>query len=572
MELSEPASHGGNNRGLEAGALPGVPFGRFGRMFDQQGDFLDDDCLMEIAKAMIRHDTPKPISESDEIDENPTIPAGYTYFGQFIDHDITLDPTPLNARSVDVEALEDFRSPALDLDNVYGRGPDDQPYMYAGSSGKFALGDAIALPPPGSFSAGAVFTKFDVLRLGVRTASGGAVQLRPAVLGDKRNDENRLVAQIQETLIAFHNKVIDTPSMIARATPQPDDPVFRFRAAVDIVRWHYQWLVVNDYLDKRILKPGVLARVLNPGGTPRLTNYLKTEAKYPYLPVEFSGAAFRLGHSMVRPSYALNEFVGSVVLAAGRVPTFSDADKKGGGVIDPRANLNGFGIEIPDAWGLDWRFFFDGIPDLPDAGSFKVPQPSYRLDANLAEPLEKLPEFFDAADSRQRHLAFRNLKRGVQNLRLASGEQVADALGVSPADRVPADRMWAAGSRFYDPGAAPLPDLEETTAARAAAAAFCRDKGAKLEGNTPLWYYILREAEYFGVERAAEAGAGRSCGGQHLGVVGSEIVAQTLIGLLWLDDNAYINRMPGFQPFPELLDGGQAADFTLGKLFKWVWA
>src|SRR5207248_5595211 len=65
-------------------------------------------------------------------DENLEIPAGYTYLGQFIDHDITFDPISTLQRQNDPDALFDFRTPRFDLDNLYGRGPDDQPYLYDG--------------------------------------------------------------------------------------------------------------------------------------------------------------------------------------------------------------------------------------------------------------------------------------------------------------------------------------------------------------------------------------------------------------------------------------------------------
>src|SRR6266700_1614667 len=129
----KPNIHGSNNRGLAAGAIPGVAFGRFGPMFEAApAPKLPPEGLQALANAMIKPDKGKPITEAEPVDENPTIPAGYTYFGQFIDHDITFDPTPLSAADIEPDALVDFRSPALDLDNLYGRGPDDQPYMYDG--------------------------------------------------------------------------------------------------------------------------------------------------------------------------------------------------------------------------------------------------------------------------------------------------------------------------------------------------------------------------------------------------------------------------------------------------------
>src|SRR5215210_2915795 len=124
-------THGLDTRGLEAGANPGLGYGRFGRMFNNlaSASKLPRAALAHIAEAMIKEDAGKPITEAEGADENPAIPAGYTYFGQFIDHDITFDPTPLTESEIDLNALEDFRTPALDLDSMYGSGRDGQPYL-----------------------------------------------------------------------------------------------------------------------------------------------------------------------------------------------------------------------------------------------------------------------------------------------------------------------------------------------------------------------------------------------------------------------------------------------------------
>lgn len=542
------ATHGGSNRGLEAGAMPDVAFGRFGRMFDlKPAARLPQEGLMAIARAMIKADVGKGITEAEPVDENPTIPAGYTYFGQFLDHDMTLDTTPLGSAEIDTSALVDFRSPALDLDCVYGRGPDDQPYMYDGL--KLRLGRAIG-------TAGATIgTKNDLFRLSESVPPANDGREGVPILGDKRNDENKIVSQIHGALIAFHNKVVQDNALLVAFGADLRSDASRFRAAAMLVRWHYQWVVVHDFLD-RVCEPGIKTEVLNPGGQPRLGHYRKQQAEYAYIPIEFSGAAFRFGHSMVRPSYALNFVVGT---GGERIPLFSrDADS--------RRNMNGFPGTLPDEWGVDWGYFLDGDLNPKVGPDFKVPQPSYRIDALLVDPLADLPEFLTTG-SPFTHLAFRNLQRG-QMLGLPSGQDVSRELGIVPLGD---DILWDAGSRLLantqlDGG--DKEDFEQVREARAAVkAAWVEGNGQFLQGSTPLWYYILREAEYYGVTKDPnEPGVG--LGGQHLGPVGSRIVAETLIGLLWYDRNSFLHNASGFKPMaPIALEPG---DFTLDKLIRYA--
>lgn len=516
--------HGLDNRGLEAGAIPGIGYGRFGRMFNFVARPIPDECLRDIADAMIVADEGAPIREAEPADENPTIPVGYTYFGQFIDHDISLDPTPLSTKGSDLAAMEDFRTPALDLDCLYGGGPDDQPYMYEEDGLRLRLGAPLT-------AAGAPHgANRDVLRLNTGTDK------QPAILGDKRNDENRIVSQVQALFIAFHNKAVQDDALISAIGGDIDNTTSRFRAAAMAVRWHYQWVVANDYLP-RICEPGMVAEVMGSGGPPRLENYDRPDMRYAYMPVEFAGAAYRFGHSMIRPGYALNADVGTT---DERIPIFS-RDRKS------TSNLNGFGVPQPANWGIDWRFFLDGLGRDGLDSEFKVPQPSYRIDANLVDPLADLPEFH-AIGSPFANLAYRNLARGANNLRLPSGEQVARALGIVP---MSPDVIWGAGSRLVGAGAI-SPEFQANLDKAKARRKVVRDKWASgdhhtLTGNTPLWYYILREAEYYGVGDGGSDPAG-VFGGHHLGPIGSRIVAETFIGLLWRDEMSYLRRWPAFKP------------------------
>ena len=543
------SSHAANLRGLAAGANPGQPFGRFGPMFDLPPcPALPEEGLAALAKAMVKQDEGAPITKREPVDENDRIPAGYTYFGQFVDHDITFDPTPLGAKQVDPDALVDFRSPALDLDSIYGRGPADQPYLYERDGLRLRVGVEVnqqALSP--------VNTRVDILRLPDGTA----------ILGDKRNDENKIVSQLHGAFIAFHNKVVMDDAILDAFGADRSTPEARFAAAATLTRWHYQYVVVNDFL-QRICEPGTVEEVLNRGGTPRLQHYLKQEAKYPYMPLEFSGAAYRFGHSMVRPSYSLNK---AVLTREGgkpeeeRIPTFSRDPKE-------RENLNGFPGTLPAFWGIDWSFFLDDVEGVP--GGVQVggtpavlPQPAYRIDALLVGPLQDLPEFFDKAvppgspGSIVGNLAFRNLKRG-QLLRLPSGQDVAKALGITP---MPDEVVWGAGSRLPPPQDE---DIRKALAETAETRRAVRQKWIDPR-YTPLWYYILREAEYYGATDPTRPAS--AMGGQHLGPVGSRIVAETIIGLLWLDPSSYLHSSRGFRPLAAITG---SKPLTLGRLVSFA--
>ena len=490
-----PPSHGARGtRGLDSAPSSDLPHGRFGRMFRNLPvfDLSDDPATLEseleaLAKSMVTEPEPDKPLDADDDDQNPEIPAGYTYLGQFIDHDITFDPVSSLQRQNDPNGLEDFRTPRLDLDSIYGRGPADQPYLYEpGDKAKLALGRAV----DGGSGQGA----FDLIRFG-----------ETALIGDPRNDENLIVSQLQSVFLRFHNAVVDRVRQDAGLDVSADV----LKEAQRLVRWHYQWIVVHAFLRARVVGPEIVDDILRPrtykvSGLPsgsqdpntdpigpldasvlrdRLLFYkFKNE---PFMPVEFSVAAYRFGHSMVRPSYFFNDFVRSQT-EPNRTPIFSDDP-------DPLANLNGFRT-LPDRWGFDWKYFFEtgAEPNLP--------QPSYKIDDELVSPLGILPG--DPPAPGFRSLARRNLRRGVA-LGLPSGQTVSRAMGIEP-----------------------LTDAELDLEGRGA---------PSFVGNAPLWYYVLRESNL-------------RCGGRRLGPVGGRIVAEVLLGLLAGDPLSYLRVEPNWQP------------------------
>src|SRR5437870_4811867 len=180
-------------RGLMSAKTSPLFQGRFGRMFRSlphakfgATDKENIDNLAELAKTMSADFDPPKDGKDDEESGIPTL---YTYLGQFIDHDITFDPASSLQKQNDPDALIDFRTPAFDLDNVYGRGPDDQPYMYDGD-GSFLLGDPIQGGDPGA-----------------KDLSRNNANPRRALIGDPRNDEHTIVSQLQGLFLRFHNRI-----------------------------------------------------------------------------------------------------------------------------------------------------------------------------------------------------------------------------------------------------------------------------------------------------------------------------------------------------------------------------
>lgn len=504
-------SHGGALRGLSETAQSSVEGGRFGRMFRSLSSAPHgEDALRELAQSMIQGEPEdQPITEAEPEDENPTIPSGFTYLGQFLDHDLTFDPISVLQAENDPNALHDFRTPRLDLDSLYGRGPDDQPYLYKKDTAHELLLGPDRRPP----SVAAPRPDLPRNPEGV------------ALIGDPRNDENIIVSQLQSLFLRFHNRVLSTvPNTIGDAA--------RFAEAQRLTRWHYQWVIVHDFLP-HIVGDETLATVLRPGGeAPKFRFY--TPRRDPYIPVEFSVAAYRFGHSMVRPSYSLSSDVLSGTDATKhRIPVFSDNP-------DPRANLNGF-RPIPDQWGIDWAFFFDNVTQPPAAhpenanpynptpeDPFVIPQHSYRIDTALVDPLATLPgPPVTAGPSGRptRSLAERNLQRG-RALGLPSGQAVAQRMGLEVMDDL---TLWGS------------PDPERAEQRQQVLTAF-----PEFKGNAPLWFYILREAE-----RTLRTGVNdpeAEFGGHHLGSVGGLIVTEVILGLLWHDHHSYLFQDPLWKP------------------------
>jgi|GEM_PF-5510470 len=379
-------NHGASpERGLDHVPLSSLDQGRYGRMFRHLPAFVaDDESLKALADSMgpfpppptiIEPPTPEPPTPEPlppeplppeplppeplppepprvpQPGENPDLPAGYTYLGQFIDHDITFDPVSLLGRQNDPDGLVDFRTPRFDLDSMYGSGAADSPFLYDQDDPvKLLVGrNTDPLQEPQDLP---------------RNQQGRAL------VADPRNDSHVIISQLTLVFIRFHNAVVDH----LRDLFFPDTELFA--EAQRLVRWHYQWLVVEDYL-RRLVGSEVLDQILVPdpatGGRRAKLRFFRWR-RHPFMPVEFSAAAFRFGHSQVRSTYQLTPDLDPIHIV---LPTLYP---------NPLDHLGGF-RPLPLHWKIDWTMFFDV--------ENSEPQLSRRIDSKMTGPLGVLPTVLD---------------------------------------------------------------------------------------------------------------------------------------------------------------------------------
>ena len=298
--------------------------------------------------------------------------AGWTFLGQFIAHDVTADRSALVDRA-DTEALKNVRRQKLNLEFLYGSGPSGEPYLYdVNDSAKLLIG----LNDAGQAE--------DLQR----NAQG------IAVIVDPRNDSHLLMAQMQVLFSKFHNRMVDW----LRAKGTAERAIFT--EARRLVVWHYQWIIVREFLPELI--GDALTDALLAGGS----RYYRPAAD-PFIPLEFADAAYRYGHGQLRESYRVKS-------GASAVPLFPD--------------LVGF-RPVPASRVVDWAGFFDLPGRLPA-------QRAKKIDGRLCSSIMHLPQAItgDVEVEAFHSLAARDLQRG-HAVGLPSGEAIARYIGATPLTR-----------------------------------------------------------------------------------------------------------------------------------------
>jgi hypothetical protein len=441
----------------------------FGRMFNNLPPFAPQNA--KVTEALIELGKPGGLMDADDnleagplelirdprlSDNNPDSSAhtaGVTFMGQFLDHDMTFDTTSRLGQPSNPRTSRNSRRPYFDLDSVYGDGPVGSPLLYETTD-----------------------------RAKLRVESNGPFEDLPrdangtAVIADPRNDENLVISGLQAAFLLFHNHVVD---LIRDEHPTwPSEDVFR--AARRLTTWHYQWMILHEFLPA-FTGAAVVNDVLAYG-----CRFYQPEEGRAFIPVEFQ-MAYRFGHSMVRPSYRAN-FTGN----------FGDAffamlfeEQSGSG--EPSDLRGGF---RSSRRFIGWQTFFRFRGFESDV------RPNKRLDTKLSTPLFDLPLGAIASGAPPTSLAARNLLRHL-TWKLPSGQAIAAAMGAP----VLTEAQLADLNAIYPP----------------------------FVTSTPLWFYVLREADILG-------------GGAHLGPVGGRIVAEVFIGLLQADPDSFLNQEQPFIP------------------------
>lgn len=501
----------------ESAQRPGPQGFMFGRMFPRTDH---SPMILRLTSCSLLGQ--RMTASPEEARSDSDIPAGYTYFGQFVDHDISMDTTATSSEGDDsgtdtVEPTEDAvlrqgRSPSLDLDSLYGTTAGARPDLVDGAI--FHIDQTTPLPPGRFLGHSDKALPHDLPRRGPG---------RKALIGDPRNDENLAVAQTHLMWLKFHNEVA---RQLARQTPGADAATI-LTMARDLVTRHYQHIVLHDFLPRMITNE-VYEDIVKGGNRKVLS---QGPGEIMFMPLEFSVAAYRHGHSMVREVYDWNLNFRADGGQRGSLGELFQFSRVSG---DMRGLPN-----LPSNWIPDFRRLFDlsgfDFPALAqsDAGQLNHAK---ALDPFLAPTLASLPEInMLPADRRPpfANLAALNLRRGSMRA-LPSGQDISRAL--------PSVRMLTK-KQMRD-----VIDSEFDTVMT----------NLGMYERTPLWLYLLLEAKAIGK-------------GNAMGPLGSTLLAEVFLTLVLTSRTSILSPAGSWHPADaQAVLGADQPLETIGHVLAWL--
>lgn len=418
--------------------------------------------LMQVAQHVYDDDR-----DDDKLPANTGMPAGYTFLSQFVAHDLSHDPSLSRDRRPGGGETANLRTPRLDLDMVYGGDPDDDnPLAYERDGHRNTY--RLKLGSRAGRHRGRRFSVPDLPR-----------HKGQALIPDHRNDNSVVVAQLHLAVMKLHN------AMLKRVEARG----LRGRAAFDeaqrMVRWHYQYVVVEDLLP-RFVGPGAGRAALERcrARWREWQQAMLAPPVSPGVPLEFSVGAYRIGHATLRKAYRVNDEVGPLPLLDPLPPAAGGAGARAARPPAARGARarNGQPTSLAGRKDLDPLLAVSWDRLLPVAGREKNLQYARTFGRTLARNLAAIPGGPPAG------LAERDLERGWKES-LPSGQAVARRLGIPEPQIVP--------------------------------------------GNDPLWYYAMLEVPP---------------GGRHVGPVAAAILCKVFLDVLHLDPTSYLSRQPSWKP------------------------
>lgn len=483
----------------------------FGTMFPSLSPFhYSDQAAADLAATMQNPTPDAPGVNRGTRDDSATLPAEFTYMGQFIDHNLDFDQTPQPSANVNAGSLTNFESFRFDLNNVFGGGPTVDPQLYASDHSHLLVSGTLGTPQADGFPT--VTGNGGVFDLARNPANGQAILVEP------RDDENQILSQISAAFVAFYNNFINQGDSYAQARQLTED-YFQEIVLTDVLPAYVGQSTIDRYLT---FGPGGVAHV----NTPNLPNANFT-------PVEFSVGAYRFGHALPRENYHINDIFPTTTDIDDNVPIFDvnhfqTGDLTGG---SPLPGPNGAttttctattlcNVPNPAGHQIQWKYFvpqLDANPADPGINFARNTQPtmSPALFNLPASTIAGCPDAASPVCNGSGSLIARDFARGNYD-GLASGQAIAQALGCHVIS---------------------APSLNPT-------------KDAVFNSGTPLIYYVLAEAQK---------------AHQTLGCVGGSIVAQTFIQVLWDTPNSILHT--NFRPDPRLVKlAPETPRFSFGDL------
>lgn len=493
------------------GPAPATPM-CFGTMFPKLSPFHYSDQAAADLAATMKNANPDPVgTDRGTADDSPTLPAEYTYLGQFIDHNLDFDETGQPTANVNPSSVTNFESFRFDLNNVFGGGPSVDPQLYAPDRKHLLVTGSLGTPRADGFPTvtGSATGVYDL----ARDANGGAIVVEP------RDDENQILSQIAAAFAAFYNRFVDRGDSYAQARRLTED--------------YYQEIVLTDVLPAYVGQ-STIKKYLTIAAHGRVRLKTPNLPNADFTPTEFSVGAYRFGHSLVRNDYHINDIFPTGADIDANIPIFDLADFQTGDLSGgaPLPGPNGATTttctstslcDVPDPAGhqIQWKYFVPALDADPnDPGINFARQTQTTISPALFDlPAETIPGCADAATdpacNGSGSLIARDFARGNWD-GLASGQDIARALGCR---------------------AIPAASINPT-------------KDAVFNSGTPLLYYVLAEAQ-----KAHKV----------LGCVGGAIVAQTFLRVLWATPDSILHT--NFQPDPRLVRlAPETPKFSFGDL------